>query len=235
MKNNYIRGYDGLKRLIDCVVAGVGILILSPVFLIVMLVLKIETPDSKVIFKQERIGRKGNHFFIFKFRSLREDAPRNLPTKKLQEGRFVTKFGYFMRVTGLDELPQLINIANGDMSLVGPRPLIPEEGTIHEERMERGVYNLRPGITGLAQIHGGNSISDYEKLYWDCKYLANRGMLLDLKICVKTILLCIRGRITPQKDNHTITHNFQKRRKWYLNYCNHDKTAEQTGNTTTFL
>ena len=205
MKNNYIRGYDGLKRLIDCVVAGVGLLILSPIFLIIMLVSKIETPDSKIIFKQERIGRNGKHFFIFKFRSLSEDAPDSLPTKELQERRFVTKLGRFMRATGLDELPQLINIANGDMSLVGPRPLIPEEGSIHEERMDRGIYNLRPGITGLAQIHGGNSISDHEKLFWDCKYLANRGLLLDLKICAKTILLCIRGRIVPQKGNHTIT------------------------------
>lgn len=199
MKNNYIRGYDKWKRLIDCCFATAGLIVLSPIFMIIMMMLKIETPSGKTIFKQKRIGQNGREFYIYKFRSLSEEAPESAPSKVIKAERFTTKFGRLMRKTGLDELPQLINVAMGDMSIVGPRPLIPEEGEIHNNRMTKGVYTLRPGITGLAQIHGGNSISDDEKLSWDYKYLVNRGLIMDLYICVKTFLISITGSITPHK------------------------------------
>lgn len=199
MKNNYIRGYDKWKRLIDCCFASAGLIVLSPVFMIIMMMLKIETPAGKTIFKQKRIGQNGREFYIYKFRSLSEEAPESAPSKVIKAERFTTKFGRIMRKTGLDELPQLINVAMGDMSIVGPRPLIPEEGEIHNSRMKKGIYTLRPGITGLAQIHGGNSISDGEKLSWDYKYLVNRSLIMDFNICVKTFLISITGRITPHK------------------------------------
>lgn len=208
MKNNYIRGYDKWKRLIDCCIASVSLIVLSPIFMIIMLVLKIETPEGKTIFKQERIGLNGKMFYIYKFRSLREDAPKSVPANNIRTERFVTKIGRIMRKTGLDELPQLINVVIGDMSLVGPRPLIPEEGKIHENRMEKGIYSLRPGITGLAQIHGGNSISDSDKVLWDYKYLVNRSLFLDFKICINTFLISITGSITPSKsDGYTKTNS----------------------------
>lgn len=196
MTNNYIGGYDKWKRLIDCCLASTGLIVLSPIFVIIMLVLKIETPKGKTIFKQERVGINGKKFYIYKFRSLSEEAPNNVPAKNMKTEKFVTRIGCIMRKTGLDELPQLFNIVIGDMSFVGPRPLIPEEGEIHCERMKRGIYSVRPGITGLAQIHGGNSISDYEKLMWDYKYLINRGLSMDFKICIKTIFISITGCIS---------------------------------------
>ena len=123
-------------------------------------VVKDRNPSGKTIFKQKRIGQNGREFSIYKFRLLSEEAPESALSKVIKAERFTTKFGRLMRKTGLDEFPQLINIAMGDMSIVGLRPLIPEEGEIHNNRMTKCVYTLRPGITGLAQIHGGNSISD---------------------------------------------------------------------------
>lgn len=203
MINNYIRGYDKWKRLIDFCFAIVGLAVLSPVFIVIMVGLKIETPTSKTIFTQERIGLNGQIFHIYKFRSLSEAAPKNISAKKIKTEKFATRFGRLIRKTGLDELPQLINVVAGDMSFVGPRPLIPEEGDIHKDRLKKGIYSLRPGITGLAQINGGNSITDTEKVFWDYKYLISRNLFVDLKICVKTFLISVTGRITPTRHNHS--------------------------------
>ena len=194
-------GYDQIKRVMDLILAGVGIVVLFPVFLLIFLILKIEEPKRKTIFKQERIGREGNKFMIFKFRSLNEEAPDNIPSKNLKRDEFETRMGRIMRITGLDELPQLLNVLRGDMSIIGPRPLITEEGSIHENRMVKGIYSLRLGITGLAQIHGGNTISDQEKLYWDYEYLKNRSIFMDFVIGVKTVFLCVSGHITPKRTS----------------------------------
>lgn len=122
MKNNGIRGYDKWKRLIDCCLASEGLIVLSPV----IIMLKIENPAGKTIFKQKRIGQNVREFSIYKFRSLIEAAPESTPSKVIKAERFTTKFGRIMRKTGFDELPQLINVVMGDMSIVGSRQLIPE-------------------------------------------------------------------------------------------------------------
>lgn len=200
MEHNCRRGYDKWKLILDACFASTGLIVLFPILMIIALVLKIERPNEKIIFKQARVGRNGNEFYIYKFRSLEEDAPEYVPARNMKEEQYVTRIGSIMRKTGLDELPQLFNVLMGDMSIVGPRPLIPEEGSIHDERMKKGIYTVRPGITGLAQIHGGNSISDEEKIFWDHQYLLNRNLIMDLSICVKTIWKGITGRISPHKS-----------------------------------
>lgn len=119
---------------------------------------------------------------------MKESSPHHMPANSMDHmERFSSKLGRNLRKSGIDELPQLINVFRGEMSIVGPRPLIPEEGEIHNMRMKAGIYELSPGITGLAQINGGNAISNELKFEWDRQYLQNISLSLDMKICVKTI------------------------------------------------
>lgn len=179
--------YEFWKRIFDIVISGGALVVLFPLFMIVTIVLKFEDPKEKVIFCQDRIGRNGNTFSILKFRSMKEETPDYVPAKELYDPtEFVTRVGKLLRGSSIDELPQLVNVLRGEMSIVGPRPLIKEEGDIHKKRMDAGVYEIRPGMTGLAQIHGGNLISDQEKLAWDICYLEHRNVFLDLKICIRT-------------------------------------------------
>ena len=179
--------YIEVKKYLDFLISACALLLLSPGFLLIYIALKIEEPGENAVFTQERIGRNGNVFMIYKFRSMKESSPHQMPAHKVEDMDSLSgPIGKFLRNTGIDELPQLVNVIRGDMSIVGPRPLIIDEGQIHDKRMKAGIYRLRPGITGLAQIHGGNTISDSLKLKWDKLYLTNISLLLDFKICLKT-------------------------------------------------
>ena len=184
MLNRIYRAF--LKRAFDLILALVlSILLLLPM-LIIAVAIRAESEGS-AIFKQERRGRGGRVFVCYKFRTMRRDAPSNMPASSFQ-GRelYVTRVGRFLRCSSLDELPQLFNVIRGDMSLVGPRPLICEESEIHDGRQRVGVYALRPGITGMAQIGGRTSLDDREKLEKDTYYLHNLRPSLDAKILFST-------------------------------------------------
>ncbi|MCR5206900.1 MAG: sugar transferase [Eubacterium sp.] len=174
------------KRLFDIFLALFGMVVLSPVYIVIICLLVI-TPDSKVFFSHERRGRRGKPFRIYKFQTMRNSTP-NVATCDLENpDRYITKVGRILRKTSLDELPQLWNILKGDMSFVGPRPLISSELRAHRLRLEYGVYRFRPGLTGWAQINGRDSISLMKKMKLDKEYCDNWSIGLDIKIMFKSV------------------------------------------------
>lgn len=189
-----------LKRWLDFVLALVATIILSPVFLIVSVMVgkKLGKP---VFFKQERPGKNGKIFEMYKFRTMtnKKDSKGNL----LPDEKRLTSFGKRLRSTSLDELPELINILKGDMSIVGPRPLLAKYLPLYNKRQKRR-HEVRPGITGLAQIHGRNAISWEEKFEWDVKYVEHITFLGDLKIILKTIQTVLRHEGISSKTSATM-------------------------------
>ena len=179
--------YSISKRTMDIVSSLVGLILLSPLFLLVAILIKLDS-KGPIIFKQIRIGKNRKPFYIYKFRSMKIDAP-NLSTEEfINASDFTTKVGKFIRKTSIDELPQLVNILKGDMSIVGPRPVIEREVRLLELRKECNVDSILPGITGLAQINGRDNIDDYEKVKYDFEYLSKRNLVLDIKIIINTVL-----------------------------------------------
>ncbi len=179
--------YSISKRTMDIVSSLVGLILLSPLFLLVAILIKLDS-KGPIIFKQIRIGKNSKPFYIYKFRSMKIDAP-NLSTEEfINASDFTTKVGKFIRKTSIDELPQLVNILKGDMSIVGPRPVIEREVRLLELRKECNVDSILPGITGLAQINGRDNIDDYEKVKYDFEYLSKRNLVLDIKIIINTVL-----------------------------------------------
>ena len=179
--------YSISKRTMDIVSSLVGLILLSPLFLLVAILIKLDS-KGPIIFKQIRIGKNSKPFYIYKFRSMKIDAP-NLSTQEfINASDFTTKVGKFIRKTSIDELPQLVNILKGDMSIVGPRPVIEREVRLLEIRKECNVDSILPGITGLAQINGRDNIDDYEKVKYDFEYLSKRNLVLDIKIIINTVL-----------------------------------------------
>ena len=179
--------YSISKRTMDIVSSLVGLILLSPLFLLVAILIKLDS-KGPIIFKQIRIGKNSKPFYIYKFRSMKIDAP-NLSTEEfINASDFTTKVGKFIRKTSIDELPQLVNILKGDMIIVGPRPVIEREVRLLEIRKECNVDSILPGITGLAQINGRDNIDDYEKVKYDFEYLSKRNLVLDIKIIINTVL-----------------------------------------------
>ena len=186
-------GYGLVKRSLDVCMAALGLLILLIPFCIIALVLYCDDPGP-VLFQQYRVGRGGKNFRLYKFRTMKQDTPHSVATRDMHDpDQYVTRVGHFLRKTSLDELPQLFNVLRGDMSLVGPRPLIPEETDIHEMRRQQGVYTLRPGLTGLAQINGRDLVQAEEKVRYDVCYLEHFGLWLDLKILLATVPKVLGG------------------------------------------
>lgn len=172
------------KRFFDIILSLIALVILSPFLLIVMLILKI-TLKKGIFLSQYRPGRNGKIFKLYKFRSMTNevDADGNL----LEDSKRVTKFGKFMRTTGIDELPQLINILKGDMSIVGPRARLVKDMIFFEDRVLK-AYTSRPGLTGLGQVSGGRSTASWEDIFeLDLKYTENITFWGDIKIILKTI------------------------------------------------
>ncbi|MBW4862106.1 MAG: sugar transferase [Paeniclostridium sp.] len=186
-----MNNYNKLKRSIDIILSTLGIIILSPVFLIISIIIKLES-EGPIIFKQLRAGKDSKPFYIYKFRSMKADAP-NLSTNEFEDvNLFITKIGKFIRRTSIDELPQLINILKGDMSIVGPRPVILDEKELILLRKEYNIDSILPGITGLAQINGRDIIGTEEKVKLDYEYLQNKSLNLDVKIVFITIFKVLR-------------------------------------------
>ena len=188
-------GYECFKRGADAVLSFLLIIFLAiPMAGIALLILC--TARGGAIFRQVRIGRGGVPFVCYKFRTMRKEAPENCPAAALLDReRWVTPVGAILRRTSLDELPQLFNVLKGDMSLVGPRPLIPREWAVHEMRHRYGVDRLRPGITGLSQVCGRDLVDDRRKAALDGRYVRRMGFLEDLRILALTLwqVLFARG------------------------------------------
>lgn len=185
--------YDKLKRALDLFFALL-LFILAAIPCSLICILIRATSRGPALFRQTRIGRYGKPFHCLKFRTMYTDAPQYCATPDLRDAdSFITPVGKILRKTSLDELPQLFNVIKGDMSFIGPRPLIPEEKDIHEERMKRGVYELRPGISGLAQINGRDRVGAEEKVMYDEKYLHNVSFTYDAKILLGTFFGVLRG------------------------------------------
>ncbi len=194
LKNNKKRcGYATLKRALDVLLSASLLFFLAAPMLLIWLAIRISS-RGEGIFKQARIGKNGKSFVCYKFRTMYKCAPSNTPSSDFSSvEKYVTPIGRILRRTSLDELPQLYNVLKGDMSLVGPRPLIFEETDMHRMRTEYGVYSIRPGITGLSQINGRDSISDARKAELDRAYLEAFGFIQDVKIIGKTVTEVISG------------------------------------------
>lgn len=189
------------KRCLDVFFSIILIILLTPLMIIISGLIVLESRGG-AIFKQKRMGRNGKAFTCYKFRTMRANAPHSVPAKELLRPElYVTRVGAFLRRSSLDELPQLFNVLRGDMSLVGPRPLICEEKEVHKMRQSAGIYVLRPGLTGLAQINGRNLLCDSEKIENDKIYLDNVRMRLDAKILFMTVGCVLAGKGISNSNN----------------------------------
>ncbi len=200
------RKYLRWKRAFDVLVSASALTVLFPILLGTALAVKLESPREKVLFLQQRIGRNNKEFRIYKFRSMKTNAPNALSTAEFMNAdQYITKVGKFVRKTSIDELPQLINVLRGDMSLIGPRPLIKTEEEMHFLRHYYGVYQIRPGITGLAQVNGRDNMEDYTKVRWDRAYVRNISFRIDCAILVKTVQNVLFRK--DVNDDNKLLHN----------------------------
>lgn len=184
--------YKNIKSLVDRLLALVGLIVLSPVFLILMLAIKLDS-RGPVFFKQKRVGIHKTYFNILKFRTMRIDTPKDMPTHMLQNpGQYITRVGGFLRRTSLDELPQIINILKGDMAIVGPRPALWNQYDLIEERDKYGANDIKPGLTGWAQINGRDELEIPVKAKFDGEYVSKMGILMDLRCFFGTFLSVLR-------------------------------------------
>lgn len=192
------------KRLVDLLLSFIALLVLSPLFLFIFISIKVESPGP-VLFKQKRVGRYKKHFYILKFRTMRMDTPKDTPTHLLKDPlKYITRVGRFLRKTSLDELPQLINIIKGDMSIIGPRPALWNQEDLIKERDLYNVYNIHPGLTGYAQVKGRDKLPILVKAKLDGFYANNIGLALDIKIFFITIFRIIKSEgIVEGKSDFT--------------------------------
>jgi len=186
--------YRYVKRIMDLVLSLVGIVLAIPIIVVFALLIVIETPGSP-FYIQERVGKQGSRFLIIKLRSMRKDAEKDGAKWAEVNDNRVTKVGAFIRKTRIDELPQLLSVLKGDMSIVGPRP----ERPVFVEQFNKEIQGfenrllVKPGLTGLAQVCGGYDISPQEKLKYDLDYIQNLSFVLEVKILLKTIKVVFTG------------------------------------------
>jgi O-antigen biosynthesis protein WbqP len=181
------------KRFYDTLGALIALIIFSPLFIIIVILIKLES-KGPILFKQKRIGRHKKHFNILKFRTMRIDTPKDIPTHMLENPeKWITKMGKILRKTSLDEIPQIINILKGDMSIIGPRPALWNQFDLIEERDKYSVHKLYPGITGYAQIKGRDTLPIKDKAKLDGDYAKNISLSLDIKIFILTFVSIIKS------------------------------------------
>lgn len=194
-------GYRFVKRGFDILASLMGLILLSPLFLIVAIAIKVDDPRGKVFYSQIRLGRGERPFKMFKFRSMFVDADKKLADLlkynevdgamfKMKEDPRVTRIGHFIRKYSIDELPQLINVLKGDMSLVGPRPPLEREVANYSEYAKQRLY-VKPGCTGLWQVSGRNSVGFDEMVELDLQYIEKSSFWFDLKIMLLTVKIMI--------------------------------------------
>lgn len=203
--------YLVVRSVIDRILAGIALVILSPLFLIVSIAQKISAPDEPIFFLQKRVGKNAHCFNIIKFRTMKSSAPKNVATGDLDDPQiYISRLRRFLRDTSIDELPQLVNVVNGDMSLIGPRPLVYTEREIRFLRRWYGVYQVTPGITGWAQVNGRDTVDIYDKVYYDREYVQNVSLKFDLKVIWKSVLVVlgrkgvVDGKVDPEFRQESI-------------------------------
>ena len=184
--------YLKIKRVIDFVLSGIGLILLSPVFLLLIISIKLDSPGP-VLFKQKRVGIHKQHFNILKFRTMRIDTPSDMPTHLLENpDQWITKVGKFLRKTSLDELPQIINIVKGEMSIIGPRPALWNQFDLIEARDIYGANDIPVGLTGWAQINGRDELEIDVKAKLDGEYAEKIGFPMDVRCFFGTIFSVLR-------------------------------------------
>jgi len=185
--------YKLFKRLMDFVISLIGLLVLSPFLILIAIIIKLES-KGKILFTQKRVGKDKKLFNIYKFRSMVSETPKDTPTHLLNDpSRFITKSGALLRKSSLDELPQLLNILKGDMSIVGPRPALWNQDDLIAERDKVHANDLVPGLTGWAQINGRDELPIIEKAKLDGYYVSHMSLILDIKIFFLTIFKVLRS------------------------------------------
>lgn len=181
------------KRFLDIVLSACGILVLTPVFALLAIAIKADDPGP-VFFRQKRIGIHKKHFQIMKFRTMRMDAPRDVPTHLLENPEAcITRVGRILRKTSLDELPQIFQIFTGEMSIIGPRPALWNQFDLIEERDKYGANDVRPGLTGWAQINGRDELPIAVKAQLDGEYVRKMSFLFDCKCFFGTIVSVLKS------------------------------------------
>ncbi len=186
--------YLKVKRFTDIVISLIGLLIFWWVLLIIAIVVMVDDKGNP-IFKQRRIGKDKEEFYIYKFRTMKKNTPDNIPSHLLENPElYITKVGKFLRYYSLDELPQLFNILKGDMSLVGPRPALYNQYDLIKERDRYGANAIKPGLTGYAQVNGRDEVAIKVKARLDGEYVRRMGFLTDICILLKTVEVVIKGR-----------------------------------------
>ncbi len=200
--------YLKIKRIIDIVLSLLGLIILSPVFLFLIIAIKLDS-KGPILFKQKRVGIHKNHFNILKFRTMRIDTPKDTPTHLLDNpDQWITKVGKFLRKTSLDELPQIINILKGEMSIIGPRPALWNQYDLIEERDKYKANDIPPGLTGWAQINGRDELPISVKAKLDGEYVEKIGFAMDVKCFFETILSVIKSDgVVEGKTESTLKSN----------------------------
>ncbi|MFQ6793620.1 MAG: sugar transferase [Thomasclavelia sp.] len=184
---------NGIKRILDFVLSLCGLIILSPVFLILCIWIKLDS-KGPVLFKQKRIGINKTYFNIYKFRTMYIDTPKDMPTHMLADpDQYITKAGKFLRKTSLDELPQILNIIKGEMAIIGPRPALWNQDDLIEERDKYKANDVRPGLTGWAQINGRDELEIPVKAKLDGEYVKRISFLFDIKCFLGTITSVLKS------------------------------------------
>ena len=185
--------YSYIKGIIDLIISTLGLIILIPIFILLIIWIKLDSPGP-ILFKQRRIGIYKSEFEILKFRTMRIDTPKDTPTHLLSNPeQYITKSGKFLRKTSLDELPQIINIIKGEMSIIGPRPALWNQFDLIEERDKYRANDILPGLTGWAQINGRDEIPLEVKVKLDKEYLDKRSFSMDLKIIFLTLFKVLKS------------------------------------------
>ena len=180
------------KRFLDIILSACGIVVLSPVYLLISLAIKIDDPGP-VFFKQKRVGLHKSHFYILKFRTMKMDTPKDTPTHLLENPeQYITKVGKFLRKTSLDELPQIFQIFTGKMAVIGPRPALWNQYDLIALREAVGANDVRPGLTGWAQINGRDEIPIEQKAALDGEYVKNLSFLFDCKCFFGSVIAVLK-------------------------------------------
>ncbi|QWG73450.1 sugar transferase [Bacillus mycoides] len=190
-----------MKRVMDFIISLIGLIILLPIFLLLILCIKIDS-RGPVLFKQCRIGKDKSEFYILKFRTMKIDTPNDTPTHLLENpNQYITKVGRFLRKTSLDELPQIVNILKGEMSIVGPRPALWNQYDLIKERDMYNANDIRPGLTGWAQVNGRDELPINIKAKLDGEYAQKINFVFDIRVCFKTILSVAKSEGVKEGNN----------------------------------
>ena len=199
--------YDHIKRIGDLIIASLAIVFLLPLLIITYVLIKLESPGP-ALFRQKRYGKDKQPFAVYKFRSMSTQAPNNMPTNDFHDAHtYITRVGRVIRKLSIDELPQLINVLQGHMSLVGPRPVVLTETSLIDERDKHGANAVKPGITGWAQVNGRDELDDKLKAEMDGYYVANYGLITDVKCILKTAsaVLFARGNFEGHEQQEELS------------------------------